>query len=192
MPRQRDTIKFLTTEEIKRLFAAIRVASSKRDFALFLIAYRHGLRASEVGMLHRADVDLKQLRVHLHRLKGSRSGQHPLQPDEARLLKAYLNKRDDDSPLLFPSRLNLPISRQRLDALMKRYGAAAHLPEDKRHFHALKHSIATHLLDAGDDLRFVQDWLGHSNIQNTVIYSHLVSKSRGEKARKHFSKLPRF
>jgi site-specific recombinase XerD len=41
------------------------------------------------------------------------------------------------------------------------------------HFHVLKHSVATHLLDAGVDIRFVQDWLGHSNIQNTVIYAYL-------------------
>ncbi len=50
------TIKFLTAEETRRLFAVIK---SKRDRALFLTAYRHGLRASEVGMLHVTDVDLK-------------------------------------------------------------------------------------------------------------------------------------
>jgi site-specific recombinase XerD len=75
---------------------------------------------------------------------------------------------------------------------MKQYGDLAGIPRDKRHFHVLKHTCATHLLETGDDLRFVQDWLGHSNIQNTVIYTHLVSASRAEKARKHFSKLPRF
>ena len=55
---------------------------------------------------------------------------------------------------------------------MKKYGEAAGLPPAKRHFHCLKHTIATHLLEAGADLRFVQDWLGHSNIQNTVVYTY--------------------
>ncbi len=193
MPRSNhETIKFLTFDELKRLFGIIKAEGNKRDRALFLTAYRHGLRASEVGRLHKSDIDFKQLRIYCHRLKGSHSGQHPMEPDEARILKAYLNSRDDDSPLLFPSRRNLPISRQRLDALMKQHGEQVGLPKDKQHFHVLKHSCATHLLETGDDLRFVQDWLGHSNIQNTVIYTHLVSSSRAEKARKHFSKLPHF
>jgi site-specific recombinase XerD len=56
-----------------------------------------------------------------------------------------------------------------------------------RHFHALKHSIATHLLDAGADLRFVQDWIGHASIRNTVIYAQLTSRRRDEEARKVFA-----
>lgn len=190
--RRQETVKFLTFDELKRLFAVIKGVGNKRDRALFLTAYRHGLRASEVGRLHKTDIDFKQLRIYCHRLKGSHSGQHPMEPDEARILKAYLNSREDDSPLLFPSRRNLPISRQRLDALMKQHGEQAGLPKDKQHFHVLKHTCATHLLETGGDLRFVQDWLGHSNIQNTVIYTHLVSASRAEKARKHFSRLPHF
>lgn len=79
-----------------------------------------------------------------------------------------------------------------LDVLMKEYAEQAAIPEGKRHFHVLKHSIATHLLlDAGAELCFVQDWLGHSNIQNTVIYTALVSTSREAKAREYFLKLPR-
>jgi len=72
---------------------------------------------------------------------------------------------------------------------MKQYGQVAKLPPEKLHFHVLKHSIATHLLDAGADLRFVQDWLGHSNIQNTVIYAYLSSATRTEKGRTFFRKL---
>jgi site-specific recombinase XerD len=84
------------------------------------------------------------------------------------------------------------MSRRGLDWLIKGYGEKAKLPEDKQHFHVLKHSIATHLLDAGADLRFVQDWLGHANIQNTVIYTYLTSATRNEKARKFFLKMSRF
>lgn len=75
--------------------------------------------------------------------------------------------------------------------MMKQYGRRAELPDDKRHFHILKHSVATHLLDAGADIRFVQDWLGHANIQNTLIYAYLTSRTRNENARRLFLKMPK-
>jgi len=187
--RRTETIKFLTLNEAKRLFSVI---DSKRDKAIFLLAYRHGLRASEVGLLTKADIDLKTLRVMIHRKKGSLSGEYPLQADEVKALKAYLKTREDDLPYLFPSRRASPISRGMLDVLIKGYGEKAKLPKEKRHFHVLKHSIATHLLEKGAELRFLQDWLGHSNIQNTVIYTALISSSREEKARKYFLALPNF
>ncbi len=87
MPRPRtDTIRFLTLDELGRLLAATR--GSVRDRALFLLAYRHGLRASEVGLLRVEDLDLRTLRLMVHRLKGSHSGAHPLQPDEAKAVRA--------------------------------------------------------------------------------------------------------
>lgn len=184
-----ETISFLTQDETKRLMSVI---SSKRDKAIFLLAYRHGLRASEVGLLRRSDFDDKQLRLNIHRLKGSLSGVHPLQADEIRILKSYLRSRSDSLPYLFPSRKGAPISRAMLDVLIKDYGEKAKLPDDKRHFHVLKHSIATHLLDTGADIRFVQDWLGHANIQNTVIYAQISVGSREAKAREHFQKMPKF
>ena len=182
-------IKFLTTDELKRLISVIK---AKRDKAIFLTAYRHGLRASEVGLLQINDVDFKSLRITIQRVKGSRSGTYPMQPDEARILKTYVRSREDSSPYLFISNRGTPIQRVMLHYLMKHYGPLAKLPEEKQHFHALRHSIATHLLDAGQDLRFVQDWLGHSNIQNTVIYTYLSTATREQKARAAFMKLPKF
>jgi site-specific recombinase XerD len=192
MPRSpTETIRFLTLDELGRLFAATR--ASARDRALFLLAYRHGLRASEVGLLRTEDIDFRALRIMLHRVKGSHSGAHPLQPDEVKALRAYMRGQSSPaSPILFPSNRRDPISRRTLDWLMKRYGEAAGVPSAKRHFHCLKHSIATHLLEAGADLRFVQDWLGHSNIQNTVVYTFLTARSREGAARKAFLNLPRY
>jgi type 1 fimbriae regulatory protein FimB len=178
------SINFLTQDEMRRLLDA---TDSKRDYAIFLLAYRHGLRASEVGELQTADLDLKQYRLRIHRLKNSLAGLHPLQPDELKAIKAYLRERETTAPVLFLSRNTAPISRRRLDELIKHYGERAGIPESKRHFHALKHSIATHLLDAGADLRFVQGWIGHASIGNTVIYAQLTSRRRDEEARKVFA-----
>lgn len=93
-------IKFLTSDELKRL---ISVVKDKRDKAIFVTAYRHGLRASEIGLLQINDVDFKGLRITIHRVKGGRSGTYPMQPDEARILKSYVRSRDDISPYLFLS-----------------------------------------------------------------------------------------
>jgi site-specific recombinase XerD len=116
--------------------------------------------------------------------ENSLAGIHPLQPDELKALKAYLKERTSTAPSLFLSKRNEPISRRMLDVLMKRYAERAGIPASKRHFHVLKHSIATHLLDAGADLRLVQDWIGHASIRNTVVYAQLMSRRRDEEARK--------
>jgi type 1 fimbriae regulatory protein FimB len=179
-----QTLHYLTQDELKALFKAI---SLKRDQALFLLAYRYGLRASEIGQLRKDDLDFTRLKIRINRLKGSISSEYPLQPDIARSLKSYLRTREDNTPILFPSKQGGPINRRTLDYLMKKYGAEAGTPLKKRHFHTLKHSIATHLLDAGADIMFVKDWLGHKNIQNTMVYAQLTNRTREEQARRVFA-----
>lgn len=192
-----NTIKYLSQDELKRLFQVIEKEKaaryhapqsiSKRNLAIFLTAYRHGLRSSEVGMLRLEDFDADRGKIFCHREKNGIGGEYPMQADEIRILRAWLKERNDNTPVLFPSLRRQPISRRMLDDLMKRYGKKAGIPPDKRHFHVLRHSIATHLLDAGADLRFVQDWLGHANIQSTIVYAQLTSKARDEQARKVFA-----
>jgi type 1 fimbriae regulatory protein FimB/type 1 fimbriae regulatory protein FimE len=178
-----QSIQYLTQDELRRL---LNVIKDKRDTALFLLSYRHGLRASEVGLLQTQDLDFSQQRIRIHRFKKSNGGVQPLRPDEAKAIKAYLRQRPYASPILFTSKRRDPTSRRQLDNLIKAYGTRANLPESKRHFHVLKHSIATHLLDAGADLRFVQDWIGHASINNTVLYAQLTNRKRDEEARRIF------
>lgn len=177
-------IKYLTQDELSSL---LRVITNKRDKALYLIAYRHGLRACEVGMLRVEDVDLDRSRIRIDRAKHSQGGEYLLQPDEVKAIKAWLKEKNGKIPWLFPSQRRTPISRRTLDYSIKFYGEKADLPINKRHFHVLRHSIAVHLLEAGADIRFVQDWLGHTNIQSTVIYAQITNRARDEQAIKFFA-----
>src|ERR1700731_4273140 len=112
-PRQDATplpaITFLTQEEVRRLLAVI---TSKRDRALFQLAYHHGLRASEVSLLQRDDVHEKQGRIFIPRVKGSLAKTYPLQPEDLRCLRAYLRTREDDSPYLLISNRGIPLERR--------------------------------------------------------------------------------
>lgn len=177
-------ITFLTQEEVRRLFAVI---TDKRDRALFQLAYHHGLRASEVSLLQRADVYEKHGRIYIPRVKGSLAKTYPLQPDDLRRLRAYLRTRDDDAPALFISTRGVPLERRSYWDLIQKYGQSADIPKPKRRFHALRHAIAVHLLDAGADVAFVQDRLGHANIQNTMVYMRYTTVTRDAQTRQLFA-----
>ncbi len=177
-------ITFLTQDEVKRLFAAIK---GKRDRALFTLAYHQGLRASEVGLLQRTDLDLQQGRIHIHRVKDSSSGVYPLQPSDMKLIRSSLREREDLSPYVFVSNRLLPMHRHTLRDAMRSYGKRAGVPEAKQTLHIVRHSIAVHLLDAGAEVSFVRDWLGHKNMQNTMVYMKYTTATRDNHARKLFA-----
>lgn len=168
---------FLSMAEVKRLMAAI---SSPRDRALFSVAYHRGLRASEIGMLQMRDytpptINERTGRLYCQRLKDSDSKIYSLTRPEQKELRAWLRVRGDHEGPIFASRKRAGISRSRLDVLMKVYGAAAGIPPELRHFHALKHSCGVHLLLQGLGVDQVKDWLGHRNIQNTMVYLQVAN-----------------
>jgi integrase len=201
MPSKRriETIQYLTSEEMKALLAAIRreirakSASPRadtrrnvyRDHAVFTLAYRYGLRAEEVGRLRMADHDASARKLFVTRVKSGVSRHYPLYDDELTVLRAHLRRCDDDSPEapLFPSNRGTGIDRKMLHVLMRRYGGMAGIPVAKQHFHALRHTCAVHLLDMGQQLVFVQDWLGHTHIENTRVYAKISDKNFAERAR---------
>jgi integrase/recombinase XerD len=174
------TIHCLTQDKLRQLFKVIR---SKRDKAIFRMAYRHGWRASGIGLLQRADVDAKQGRISMDRLQGAISGMYPMQPHVLKAIRSYLRTRADESPYLLLSNRHVPLSCYMLHHLMQTYGERAGLPVAKRKCHCLKHAIATHLLDAGAALAFVKDWLRHANLQNTTISARLTTATLDAPAR---------
>ena len=112
------------------------------------------------------------------RLKGGHAGEYVLSDREAKALPGYLRKRGRDGGSLFRSRQGT-ITRRRLDQLMKKYGAAAGVPPDKRHFHCLRHSCATSLLSKHrQTIDKVKDILGHEDIPNTMIYAQVTNAER--------------
>ena len=181
MPKRTDksTVKYLSPEEIDAFFGVIK---STRDRAIFRLLYHRGLRASEVGKLRLSDYRPGAGRIYVHRLKGSNSGEYRLCALEQTALRAWIRERGTAPGPLFASRNHRPISRRRLDELMKTYCPAAGIEPDKAHVHALKHSCGTHLLAMEGDITLVQDHLGHRNIQNTLIYAAISNKKRDELA----------
>ncbi len=171
----REKYVYLTKREVDLFFAQI---TNLRDRALFGTMYYFGLRASEVGLLLREYVNFRTRRIYIPRLKGGIPGEKVMTIDCRHLLQSYLQSRRDTLPYLFPSRNSRPISRKRIDALFRRYATQAGLPPHKRHSHCLRHSIATHLLDAGQSLEYVQDHLGHKSIKSTGVYARISDAKR--------------
>jgi type 1 fimbriae regulatory protein FimB len=173
----RNSMTFLTPAEV---LAVLRTAkqSRVRDWAMILLAYRHGFRASEVCSLQLADVDLKNQSVVVQRLKGSLKTTQPLYPhrgmpllDEPTALGAWMKQRPDDgSPFLFVSQKGGRLSRSAFFRAFQAIAEAAGLPVEKRHPHCLKHSLASHLVASNVNLALVKQALGHRSISSTLQY----------------------
>lgn len=174
MPFPQQLPKYLTQEEVRRLFRAIE---EPRDRLIFLIVYLYGLRVGEVALLERGDIDLGRSRIIVRRLKNGYSAERPLFSSIVRLARRYFaDTAGVDGDPLFPGREG-PLRKRQIQSLFARYRDGAGL--SKRYTcHCLRHSIATHLLDAGCSLEFVQDHLGHRSIRSTSIYARITDSRR--------------
>jgi integrase/recombinase XerD len=163
----------MTQAEVKRFFGAIK---DRRDRALFGLIYLYGLRAGEATLLKTQDVDFDGNKVFIPRLKNGYAGVKPLRQDARKFLKSYLRIRTPHGDALFTSRQGV-LTKRRIEQLFKQYLAKAGL-DDRYVVHSLRHSIAVHILDAGEDIAYVQDHLGHRNIRNTQVYAKISNASR--------------
>jgi site-specific recombinase XerD len=103
--------------------------------------------------------------------------------EEARVFHAYMKIRGTKPGPIFLSRHNEPISRSQIDRLMRYYAHRAGWNPRMCHCHAFKHACCTHLLSKGYNVEQVQDWVGHANIANTMIYARITNARRTEMAR---------
>jgi len=175
--RKRGHTAFLTPDETLAVLKAAR-GRSTRDWAMILLTYRHGLRASEVCGLKLADIDLKAGSISVRRLKGSLQTIQPLYPhrgqpllDEVAALRSWLRTRPaDGSESLFVSQKGGRLDRTQFFRVFQSISAAAGISSDKRHPHVLKHSLASHLVAGNVNLALIRQALGHRSISSTMAY----------------------
>jgi type 1 fimbriae regulatory protein FimB/type 1 fimbriae regulatory protein FimE len=162
----------LTEREVDKLIEVAKANRwGKRDSTMILIAFRHGLRASEVCCLQWSDVEFETGTLHLRRAKGGATATHPLLGDELRALRAL--KREAKSPFIFVSERGAPFTTSGLAKLIERAGIEANMPF-KCHPHMLRHAAGFVLANKGTDTRTLQAYLGHRSIQSTVRYTELA------------------
>jgi len=151
-----------------------------RDLAMLELFYSTGMRLSELAALNDRDVDLVVDQVKL-RGKGKKERIVPLGSHAARAVRRYYRQRDavlaaldgegEGGGAVFVSRRGRRLSARAIQLSMKRLLASLARGREL-HVHALRHSFATHLLDAGADLRSVQELLGHASLSTTQVYTH--------------------
>jgi site-specific recombinase XerD len=170
--RRKDFLSETEVEELRK--AARRGRHGVRDDMLILLMYRHGLRVSEAIRLRIDDVNLKEARIDVRRLKRGLDVEHPIAGDELRAIKAYLRTRDDHLPWLFLSQHGSPMTRQNVNHLLKVAGEGAKLGHV--HPHMLRHGTGYYLANSGQDSRLIQDYLGHRDPRHTARYTRTAAR----------------
>jgi len=167
------TREYLTEAEVERLTnAAKKNRWGHRDATMILVAYRHGLRASELVDLRWEQVEFRTATLHVRRVKQGTPSTHPILGDELRALRRLQREQEPKSPFVFTSERGAPFSTAGFARMVERVGADAKLAF-KAHPHMLRHACGYALANRGHDTRALQAYLGHKNIQHTVRYTEL-------------------
>jgi type 1 fimbriae regulatory protein FimB len=181
-PRERHdrSREHLIPEEVTKLLKASKsTRHSERDYCLLLMMARHGLRAEEAAELKVSDIHLSQRNMYVNRLKGSTSSTHPLYNGEIKAIKDWMEKRKQmlagrkDPSTVFVSNRGGKLSRSMIWHIVHDCAELAGLSELNVHPHMLRHACGYDLANRGMDTRGIQEYLGHTNIQNTVRYTAL-------------------
>jgi type 1 fimbriae regulatory protein FimB/type 1 fimbriae regulatory protein FimE len=164
----------LTEREVERLIEAAKTNRwGHRDATMVLLAFRHGLRASELVDLRWEQVDLENAILHVRRVKQGTPATHPLTGRELRALRRLQRVQGSKSPFVFISERGAPFAKRGFQAIVERAARAAGF-DMKIHPHMLRHSCGYKLANDGVDTRTIQSYLGHKSIQHTVRYTELA------------------
>jgi integrase/recombinase XerD len=141
--------------------------------------YATGLRRAELCRLRVTDVDSERMMIHVHKGKGNRDRDIPLTPKLLEALRAWWSWSRPKT-YLFPSRVNnseqeKPITTKTVYFAVQRAARRAGIRKTVSP-HTLRHSLATHLLENGTDLRTIQMLLGHAHLEHTTVYLHLSQR----------------
>jgi integrase/recombinase XerD len=167
----------LSQEEVARLIDAARPPLHR---TLLMALYATGLRRAELARLKVSDVDSQRMVIHVQGGKGRKDRDVLLSPKLLDELRRHWHRlRRKPSVWLFPGKRShasdCPITPKVIYHACKRAARRAALPKDV-HPHSLRHCFATHLLEAGADLRTIQTLLGHSDLEETTVYLHLSQR----------------
>ena len=164
--------KVLTKDEIKELFKATRFG---RNRLMLQFMYGSGSRVSEVVKLKIEDINFKERTAMIRSGKGNKDRMIIISKDWIIELKKYLKKKKIKSEFVFSKKNGKSLSTDTIQRIVRESTEAAGI---KKHItpHSLRHSYATHLLEAGTNIRYIQSLLGHSSLNTTQIYTNVANE----------------
>ncbi len=166
----------LSREEISKLLSSIANVKHK---AILMLTYSAGLRVSEVVKLKLEDIDTERKLIHIRGAKGRKDRYTILSDVAMNTLKLYIESYHPEN-WLFPSKEdNSYITVRTVQRIFEDACNKAEIKKDVT-VHSLRHSFATHLLESGIDLRYIQELLGHKSSKTTEIYTHVSNRDLGK------------
>lgn len=171
--RKKFLADYFSNEEIAAMLA---VTSNPKHKLLISLGYGAGLRRGELKKLRISDINLKKNVVFVRNAKGGKD-RYTLFPQFLHgLLKKYLAEQAPKTYLFEGLQKGTQYSTTSMSNVLKKAAVSAGI-QRRVHLHMLRHSFATHLLEQGHDIRYVQELLGHNNIATTQIYTHIVNNA---------------
>ncbi len=163
----------LSKEEIKKIFEAIH---NLKHRALLSLIYSAGLRIGEALALRPQDIDRHRMLIHIKMAKGKKDRYTLLSANILQLLETYY-RTYKPKIYLFEGQDGGPYSASSAQQVLKKAMRKASILKQGITLHSLRHSFATHLLEGGTDIRYIQSLLGHNSPNTTMIYTHVSEKS---------------